>query len=110
MRLGQGEVQKQTAEHLAKLWCLLHSDPALPLTDTVVALLATEVHILIRFATYKRFLAKLWEMCAKYNESGFVSACKAFLHLSVPELDAGYSAFLQEEALPFGSESSALQV
>ena len=80
VRLSQGEVQKKTSEQFQEILTLLHHDPKLNLGMTVIGLMQTECHIIIRFSMYSRYPAALWKLVRKYN----------------PDPTLGYNASIEE--------------
>ena len=74
VRLAQREVQNYIAQHL-KLWFpLLECDPEIDLTETVLGLLTTQGHLLMRFDQYAEYVGKLWRLSREHNPLGYVIA------------------------------------
>jgi hypothetical protein len=101
VRLGKKEVQIRVVEELCVILPALHSDPSLNVTNTVVSLLVTALHVCLRFGEYQNMPFALWTLTGKYNPIDYVLACERLLALPPEELDAGYSLGLQRDALQF---------
>ena len=59
VRLGKGEVQRNTCHQLISFLCPLHNDVSLGMVHVVRTSFTTEAHILIRFHQYAGYPAKL---------------------------------------------------
>ena len=103
VRLAQREVQEKTAEELRDILPLLAFDPKLDVADTVLGLLTTQAHIVMRFDSYAGYAGKLWRACRIWNETGWPLGIKDFLETPADDMDSGYSADLLEVALSQGS-------
>jgi hypothetical protein len=108
VRLSQGEVQKHTSAHLARLAPLLQNDPDLDVLDAILALWTTEGHIVIRFAIYQAYPYLLWKLVRKFNPIGYALEIQEFLAVPEEQLDVGYSAQIKAKALASGSEADAV--
>eukprot|EP00959_Pyramimonas_sp_CCMP1952_P170163 3555077-Pyramimonas_sp.AAC.1 len=100
VQIGRGRVQAQVTTELCDVLANLHHDASLDLTDTVLSLLSTTVHVCLRFGDYNVF-NYLWEMTLKYNPDECVNACGVFLRTPASKLDGGYGVLLQLEALQY---------
>ena len=84
-------------------------DPVLEPTETLLAMLQTQVHLIIRFDQYGRFPTRLWRLTKKFNPEGYADACYQFLTVPNEDLDLGFSVLLKEEAWQGGrTEAEAL--
>ncbi|CAK0798523.1 unnamed protein product, partial [Prorocentrum cordatum] len=90
----------QVTTELCDALANLHHDASLDLTDTVLSLLRTTVHVCLRFGDYNVF-NYLWEMTLKYNPDECVNACGVFLRTPASRLGGGYGVLLQLEALQY---------
>ena len=110
VRLGKREIQKRTSLLLADILQRLRDDPALDIGKTVLALLLTESHLIIRFDIYSRFPTRLWRLTKKFNPQHYTVDILEFLYTAEALLDAGYSLILQKEAWAYakGVEAQAV--
>ena len=97
MRLGRGEIQRRTSEHLRGIIPKLANDPTLDKCRTVIRLMNTEGSILQRYNTFFDYPTKLWEMCKEFNKN-YYAAIEDLLETSQDRLDCGYSLQLQANA------------
>ena len=78
--LGKGKAQEKTSRLFAHIVRRIPNDLALPPVETLLALLQTQGHLVIRFDQYRQFPTRLWELTRKHNPEGFAAACYDFLH------------------------------
>jgi hypothetical protein len=104
VRLGQGEVQRRTSEHLRSMISKLDTDADLDSVRAAVRLLNTEGSILQRYQIYSQYPTKLWELCSEFNP-GYYQAIEKFLLLDERFLDAGFSVDLQRDAWAAGDDN-----
>ena len=105
--LGKGKVQERTSRLFAHIARLIPNDLELPPVETLLALLQTQAHLVIRFDQYRRFPTRLWELTRKHNPCTFAAACWDFLHAKEADLDLGFSLCLQREAWEGRSDAEA---
>ena len=108
VRLGRGDVQHMVSADISAMVPLLRADPTISLRDTIVGILATGAHIIIRFKQYLEYPTKVWRMVQIYNPTGFAASIEEFVETPVQELDVGYSLPLQQAALAKGSIAAAI--
>ena len=105
--LGKGRVHEKTSRVFAHIVRRIPNDPELPPVETLLALLQTQGHLVIRFDQYRRFPTRLWELTRKHNPCTFAAACWDFLHAKQADLDVGFSLCLQREAWEGRSDADA---
>ena len=108
VKLSEGKVQQDTAAQLQRIIPLLGQDSSLDRIDTLIALLTTEGHIIIRFAIYLEYPYKLAMITKTFNPVGWLVAIQEFLRVPEELLDRGYSWLLQQDALSEGSMGDAV--
>ncbi len=110
VRLVSGELQRRTGGLLSSMLRSLASgsDPDINLPRAVERLLATYVHLCIRFHQYKLFPFRLCNMVQQWNPEGYMLAAMRFLEAQPDVLDLGFSFPLQREALQKGTAQAAL--
>jgi hypothetical protein len=107
--LGRGVVQEKTSMLFSDIVSRIPDDPVLEPTETLLAMLQTQVHLIIRFDQYERFPTRLWRLTKKFNPEGYADACYQFLTAPNEDLDLGFSVLLKEEAWQGGrTEAEAL--
>ena len=107
--LGRGLVQEKTSILFSDIVSRIPDDPVLEPTETLMAMLQTQVRLIIRFDQYGRFPTRLWRLTKKFNPDGYADACYQFLTVPNEDLDLGFSVLLKEEAWQGGrTEAEAL--
>ena len=98
VRLGRGQVQQRTSALFSEIVSLLMNDPALDLSKTLLSLMVTQAHLVIRFDMYLRYPTSLWRMTRRYNLQSYAAEILEFLYTDDDILDIGYSLRLNVEA------------
>ena len=79
VRLGRGHVQAKTSALLVDIVSRLSDDSFLQITETLLALLLTEAHLVIRFDMYSRYPTALWRLCRKFNLQSYAAEILDFV-------------------------------
>ena len=73
----------------------------------MTSLLATQLHIVARFAVYQDYPARIWRLSQDFNKYGYILAVDDFLREAEEALDVGYSLPLRDEAMALGNDQAA---
>ena len=104
-----GEAQRRTSQLLSEMLPLLSSDPQLHQDTTIMNLLRTESHIIIRYEQYLDYPSALKNLCKCYNPVGYLDAIQQFLDTPDSFLDFGYGLPLKLEAWECGPRPGLIQ-
>ena len=99
IRLSRGDIEEAAGSTLMRILGVLEADPSLDLFQTIGSLLVTMGHLAMRLAQYKRYPCCLWKLTQKFNSEACVLEIERFLEAQLGDLDIGYSAQLQRDAL-----------
>ena len=72
--------------------------PALDVLSTLLRLLRTQLHMIMRFDQYLKYPIRGWRLARKYNPENYVADIVEFLGLDASLLDVGYFWQLQRTA------------
>lgn len=109
IRLSRGDIEEAAGSTLMRILGVLEADPSLDLFQTIGSLLVTMGHLAMRLAQYKRYPCCLWKLTQKFNSEACVLEIERFLEAQLGDLDLGYSAQLQRDALAKGSLAASIR-
>ena len=102
VRLAKGAVIERLGEDFGKILSMLHFDPDLDVVGAFTLLLGTAVEVATRYEQYKIWPFAAWELCAKFNQHGYLTACHDFVLAEPERLDEGFGLPLQRLARSVG--------
>jgi len=101
VRFARGEVQDAIDNEVIDILSSVSLDPALDVAPAVTAVLGTACDLLNRFARYQTWPYLTFLMVKEWNPH-FARSCRKFLCTPAKDLDVGFGAELQAEALRHG--------